>query len=117
MATDLEEFEASVQLVWDAYQALEKVDPNNQLLSLIKLTHEGFNPTSEHQKKYVTPRLRCPDGQLCLFDWAYPNQFEARLYGLINFYQDLSHEIKNHLYKPLPNLPIEEKERIMRIYS
>ena len=90
MATDVEEFEASIMLVCSAYKELRKINPDNPLLSLIKLEEVGFVHTPEYHKRYVSHLLRSTNGQLCLWDWAYPNQIEAKISGLITYERDLS---------------------------
>ena len=97
MTTDIEEFESAILLVCSAHRDLQRVNPNNPLLSHIELAEVGFEPNPTYEKKYVSPHLRNPNGQLCLWDWAYPNQFEARLLGLINYYNDLSVAVKTEI--------------------
>jgi len=97
MATDIEEFESGVMLVCDAHKDLSSVNPNNPLLSLIELTGRGFRPTREYNRRYVTPHLRSPSGQLCLWDWAYPNQIEAKMHGLLEYYQNLFGVIRTEI--------------------
>ena len=93
MATDAEEFIFAVQNVCDKHERLQRLNPDNKLLSLIILTEEGFNGTKEYQKKYVKPHLKNPNGQLCLWDGIYKNQFEARLTGLLRYISDLYDDI------------------------
>ena len=103
MATDIEEFESAVFLVCGAYRDLQKVNPNNHLLTHIELEGIGFRPNQTYEKTYVSPHLkeleprREPSGQLLLFDWVYPNLFEARLLGLMDYYRDLSGATKTEI--------------------
>lgn len=100
MATDIEEFESAVFLACRAYKNLQRVNPNNSLLSHVELEGIGFQPNVTYEKKYVNPHLKKleprkePNGQLLLFDWVCPNLFEARLEGLMKYYNDLSFAIR-----------------------
>ncbi|MEK6915393.1 MAG: hypothetical protein AABW89_02535 [Nanoarchaeota archaeon] len=100
MSTDIEEFESAVLLVCKAHEDLQRVNPNDPLLSHIVLEELGFKPNQTYERTYVSPHLkdleprREPSGQLLLFDWIYPNLFQARLIGLMDYYKDLSVAIK-----------------------
>jgi hypothetical protein len=103
MATDIEEFENTVFLVCRAYRDLQKVNPNNHLLTHIELEGIGFRPNQTYEKTYVSAHLkeleprRESSGQLLLFDWIYPNLSEARLLGLMDYYRDLSDATKTEI--------------------
>jgi len=94
MATDIEEFESAIMLVCNAYKDLKIIDSCHPLLSLVELEKVGFKATPQYQEKYVRPNLRNSDGQLAFWDWVYPNQFEAKLKGLLDYKRDISSAIK-----------------------
>jgi len=97
MATDEEEFDSGVLLVCSTYRDLQSIDPNNPLLSAIELAEVGFKAGQEYHDRFVRPFLRRPDGQLCLWSWAYPNQTQARINGLVGYYNALSIAIKTEI--------------------
>jgi len=110
MATDTEEFESAIMIVCSAYNDLQRVNPNHPLLSLIELKGYGFIHNLEYQERYVRPNLKSPDGQLCLWDWVYPNQFEAKIIGLLDYNCDLSKAIRTEISK-------KELDGIVGVYS
>jgi len=97
MSTDTEEFESAILLVCSAHNDLKKINPENPALSLVRMDEIGFIPTPEYQQKYIRPHLKDEGGQICLWDGAYPNQFEARMIGLISYHQDLSIAIQTEI--------------------
>jgi len=66
--------------------------------------------SSQYHEKYVKPYLKSPEGLLCLWDWVYPNQFEAKMKGLSDYRYHLKEPIKKEISE-------RELDRIVRRYS
>lgn len=56
MSDIYDEFHAGVSLIMDAYRDLQKLNPNNELLTLIEVDEEGFTVTKEEEfnRRYWT---------------------------------------------------------------
>ena len=85
MASDTEEYEAAVQLVWNAHSDLKKLNQSNPLLNLIESAPLGFRPTDSYNKKYLEPHLQNS------------TLFQARMLGLLEFRRDLVDAIKSEI--------------------
>jgi hypothetical protein len=109
MATDIEEFESEIMLVYNAYKGLKEINSNHSLLSFIELSDSGFKPTKKYYKRYVFPYLERDNRQLFLWKEMYPNQFQAKFRGLIEYNKDLHNAIKREVYE-------RGLDKIFRVY-
>jgi hypothetical protein len=89
MATDIEEYEGLVHLIYELHKELSVKAPDEPLLAFIRIIPDGFYPTEAFQERYIRPNLRARPGQLFLWDFMYPNQLPERLSGLVDYYRDL----------------------------